>query len=480
MSATPSVWKPKQARARSFYPEFFRKTPPRDHTHYCPGCGHGVIHKLIAEAIDDFKIQDRTVLISPVGCSVFAYYYFDVGNIQAAHGRAGAVATAAKRALPEAIVLAYQGDGDLAAIGLAETMHAANRGEPFTLFFVNNAIYGMTGGQMAPTTLLGQKTTTSPFGRGRMEGAPLRICELLSQMDAPAFLERVAVFDGKSIMRARRAIRKAIENQVHGRGFSLVEILSPCPTAWNVTPVEAAAWVKDAMVPAFPLGNFRDRPNPPEPLRPAPPPEEIHRLLQIGGVTAGEAETLGADKSVEQAINISGFGGQGVMYLGRVLAEAGMRAGLRSSFLPSYGPEMRGGTAHCSVCLSGREIGSPLATRPTLLVAMNEPSLQRFHSSVLPGGLILYNGLAEHFQAYGVSSELRTHAIQATEIADGLGSARLANMVILGAIVACGDFLSAPVVEAALDSLARSPAGAERNRKCFHAGLSTVAAAKCV
>jgi Pyruvate/2-oxoacid:ferredoxin oxidoreductase gamma subunit len=168
------------------------------------------------------------------------------------------------------------------------------------------------------------------------------------------------------------------------------------------------------------------------------------------------------------------------MYLGRVLAEAGMRAGLRSSFLPSYGPEMRGGTAHCSVCLSGREIGSPLATRPTLLVAMNEPSLQRFHSSILPGGLVLYNGPAEHFQTYGVSTELRTQAIQATEIADGLGSARLANMVILGAIVACGDFLSAPVVEAALDSLARNTAAAERNRRCFHAGLSAVAAARCV
>ena len=200
------------------------------------------------------------MLISPVGCSVFAYYYFDVGNIQAAHGRAPAVATAVKRSRPDSIVIGYQGDGDLAAIGTAEIVHAANRGEPITVIFVNNGIYGMTGGQMAPTTPLGKKSTTSPFGRNAAnEGYPLHVCELLNSLEAPVFIERVALGNNKQIMHAAKVIQRAVENQVKGLGFSFVEVLSPCPTIWKMQPVEAQQFVRDEMAAIFPLGNFRDR-----------------------------------------------------------------------------------------------------------------------------------------------------------------------------------------------------------------------------
>jgi 2-oxoisovalerate ferredoxin oxidoreductase beta subunit len=243
-------------KAKSFYQIYERKAELQHQTHYCPGCGHGVVHKLIARAIDEMGIQDRTVLISPVGCSVFAYYYFDVGNIQVAHGRA----TAVKRSLPESIVLSYQGDGDLAAIGCAEIVHAANRGENITVIFVNNAIYGMTGGQMAPTTLLGTKTTTSPFGRSQWnEGFPMRVSELLASLEAPVYIERVALGNNKQIMNAGRAVRRALENQARGLGFSLVEVLSPCPTIWKMTPVDAQRRVLEEMTKVFPLGVYRDR-----------------------------------------------------------------------------------------------------------------------------------------------------------------------------------------------------------------------------
>jgi pyruvate/2-oxoacid:ferredoxin oxidoreductase beta subunit len=229
-------------------------------THYCPGCGHGLIQKMLAELITELGVQDRTVAISPVGCAVFLYYYFDVGNSQAAHGRAPAVAIGHKVANPDSIVISYQGDGDLASIGLAEIVQAAQLGLPMTFVFVNNAIYGMTGGQMAPTTLAGQKTKTSPFGRNPAEaGQPIRACELLNTLEAPAFIERCAVNNVKNALRAKKAIRKALENQLAGRGYSFVEVLSMCPTNWGMDPVEATSWVDTAMAPYYPLGNIRDR-----------------------------------------------------------------------------------------------------------------------------------------------------------------------------------------------------------------------------
>ena len=249
-----------RGKAKSFYPRYKRKGELQHQTHFCPGCGHGNIHKMLAAAIDELGVQDRTIMVGPVGCGVFTYYYFDVGNVQAAHGRAPAVATAMRRSLPESIVIGYQGDGDLSAIGSAEILHAANRGENITVIFVNNAIYSMTGGQAAPTTLLGQKSTTTPNGRSAAtDGYPLHVSELLATLDAPVYIERVGLGDNKQIARASHAIKRAVENQVRGLGFSLIEILSPCPTIWKQTPVEAQHWVRDVMEKTFPLGVFCDR-----------------------------------------------------------------------------------------------------------------------------------------------------------------------------------------------------------------------------
>ena len=228
--------------------------------HYCPGCTHGIIHRLVAQAIDELGIEGRCVGIASVGCSVLTYNYFNVDMIQAAHGRAPAVATGVKRADPNNIVFTYQGDGDLAAIGTAETVHSAARGENITVIFVNNAIYGMTGGQMAPTSLPGQVTQTSPYGRDvKTVGYPVRVCELLREVDGAAYLERVAVNDVKNVKNAARAIKKAFQYQVEGKGFSLVEILSTCPTNWGFTPDKALEWLEQNMIPYYPLGVYKDK-----------------------------------------------------------------------------------------------------------------------------------------------------------------------------------------------------------------------------
>lgn len=228
--------------------------------HYCPGCTHGIVHRLVAEAIDTLGVEDKTVGIAPVGCSVFAYNYFECDMIQAAHGRAPAVATGLKRTRPDRVVFTYQGDGDLAAIGTAETIHAATRGENITIIFINNAIYGMTGGQMAPTTLPGQVTTTSPYGRDKkIQGNPIRVCEMLSTLDGVAYAERVSVDSPKNIVKAKKAILKAFQTQIDKKGFSIVEILSTCPTNWGMSPVEALEWVRTDMMPYYPLGVFKDK-----------------------------------------------------------------------------------------------------------------------------------------------------------------------------------------------------------------------------
>lgn len=227
--------------------------------HYCPGCTHGIIHRLVAEAIDDLGIESRTIGIAPVGCSVFAYNYFECDMIEAPHGRAPAVATGVRRSQPDSIVFTYQGDGDLAAIGTAEMVHAAARGENITIIFVNNAIYGMTGGQMAPTSLPGQVTTTSPYGRDpKTQGNPLRVCEMLATVDGVAYAERVAVNKPANITKAKKAIKKALEYQTEKRGFSIVEVLSTCPTNWGMSPVESLGWVEQKMIPHYPLGVYRD------------------------------------------------------------------------------------------------------------------------------------------------------------------------------------------------------------------------------
>lgn len=228
--------------------------------HYCPGCTHGIVHRLVAEAIDELGIEGRTIGIAPVGCSVMAYDYFACDMIEAAHGRAPAVATGVKRSMPDRIVFTYQGDGDLASIGLCETVSAACRGENITIIFINNAIYGMTGGQMAPTSLIGQVTQTSPYGRDpKTQGLPIRICELLASLDAPTYLARVTVNSVAHVRTAKKAILKAFRNQVEGKGFSLVEVLSSCPTNWGLTPEKALKWIDEKMIPVYPLGVFKDK-----------------------------------------------------------------------------------------------------------------------------------------------------------------------------------------------------------------------------
>ncbi|HUA63583.1 MAG TPA: 2-oxoacid:acceptor oxidoreductase family protein [Verrucomicrobiae bacterium] len=442
-------------RSDSFYDRFARKGELQHQTHYCPGCGHGIVSKLLAGALDELGVRDRTVLVSPVGCSVFGYYYFDTGNIQAAHGRAAAVATAVKRSRPESIVVSYQGDGDLAAIGTAEIVHAANRGENITVIFVNNGIYGMTGGQMAPTTPLGKRSTTSPLGReASNEGYPIHVCELLGTLEAPVFLERVSLGNNKEIMKAAKVIRRAVENQVRGLGFSLVEVLSPCPTIWKLDPVDAQKFVREEMGAVFPIGNVRDRTatttaHPPHPAPPAP--EELPRLLDLDSAEeASEPE----ERDIDLRIRVAGFGGQGVLMLGEVLAEAGLESGCEVSWLPSYGPEMRSGTSNCHVRLASGPVDSPLVSRPNVLLALNEPSLRKFLPNVEPGGVVLYNGAAMPEDC--VREDVRAVAMPFTEMADGLGSAKAGNIVMLGALIEATGLLDEDDVVKGLRKLVKS------------------------
>jgi 2-oxoisovalerate ferredoxin oxidoreductase beta subunit len=439
-----------------FYDRFERKGELQHQTHYCPGCGHGITHKLLAQALEEFGLQDRTVLVSPVGCSVFAYYYFDVGNVQAAHGRAPAVATAIKRSRPDSIVLAYQGDGDLAAIGTAEIIHAANRGEPITVIFVNNGIYGMTGGQMAPTTPLGKTSTTSPYGRNaQTEGYPLHVCELLNTLEAPVFIERVSLGSTKHIMAAAKVIRRAVENQVHGLGFSFVEVLSPCPTIWKLDPVDAQRFIRDEMAKVFPVANFRDRTKEATPRLAPPSPPAVEEIPALLGLTAGDnAERPKPERPLDLRIRVAGFGGQGVLTLGYVLAEAGMEAGYEVSWLPSYGPEMRSGTSNCHVRLSSEPVSSPLVSRPNVLLALNEPSLRKFLPDVEPGGIVLYNG--DSLPEDCARPDLRIVVRHFSGLADQIGEPKVGNIVMLGALLEATSLLDPEQIIAALRALVKN------------------------
>jgi 2-oxoisovalerate ferredoxin oxidoreductase beta subunit len=448
-------------RPQAFYECYEHKDELRHATHYCPGCGHGQIHKMLAMAIDELGIQDRTILVSPVGCSAFAYYYFDVGNVQAAHGRAPAVATGLKRSHPGSIVVSYQGDGDLAAIGMAEIVHAANRGEQITVIFVNNAIYSMTGGQVAPTTPLGQRTSTTPVGRSAAtEGYPLHISELLATLAAPVYIERVGLGDNKQIVQAGRAIKRAVENQVKGLGFSLIEVLSPCPTLFKMSPVDAQHWVRDVLEKTFPLGVYCDRTKEATPRAlpaAAPSLDEIPELLGLVDEEIAEdnVAVTPVAENVDMHVRVAGFGGQGVLLLGEVLAEAGLDAGLHVSWLPSYGPEMRSGTSNCHVRISSRVVDSPLVAVPNLLVAMNEPSLRKFDAAVRPGGWVIYNG--DVFPEDCRRPDVQVLALPFTQIADELGDPRVCNMVMLGALLEIANALPQRSIDAALRRLVKNP-----------------------
>lgn len=459
-------------KSPAFYDLYKRKAELQQQTHYCPGCGHGIAHKLIAEALTELGVQDRTVLVSPVGCSVFAYYYFDVGNVQVAHGRAPAAATALKRSHPGSIVICYQGDGDLAAIGTAEIIHAANRGENITVFFVNNSIYGMTGGQLAPTTLVGQRSTTSPWGRRPVnEGLPLHVAELLAALETPTYIERVALSDMKNIFRAKKAVKKALDIQKNGGGFSLIEILSPCPTILKMDPVAARKWVGEALMKTFPVGVFRDR-KPELPASAVVPRKTIAEALGVEDRETVETITPRHRQTRELTTKMAGFGGQGILLMGQLLAEMGLRERMEVSWLPSYGPEMRSGSAHCHVTLSHDRIGTPLISRPEVLVAMNELSLRKFALTVTSGGLILYNRdkLPEDFCV----SHARVVCVPASEIADCLGSAKVANVVMLGALLEETDCLPVESAIFVLEATVKNPKLLELDKRALAAGRNYI------
>jgi 2-oxoisovalerate ferredoxin oxidoreductase beta subunit len=444
-------------------------------THYCPGCGHGLVHRDLASAIEALGIQDRTVLVSPVGCSVFAYYYFDVGNTQAAHGRAPAVAIGQKLANPDSIVISYQGDGDLASIGLAETISTAQMGLPITVIFINNAIYGMTGGQLAPTSLMGQKTSTSPDGRTQMMGQPLRVAELVAQLDGPVYVERVALFDPKQRVRARKAIEKAIRIQKEGRGYAFVEVLAECPTHLKLTPEQTEAWVKEHMEPVYPLGVKKDLTVEPWWDR-NPPSFEPEKLLGMVGASQeivprhakGFPAHLGGR---DLSFKLAGAGGDGAQTAALLLARAAIDEGFDATHIPSYGPESRGGTSYADVHIAETEVLNPAAPDPHVLIAFNAPSLAKFAASVREGGLILYDS--------SVIQELppmppgrRVIGVPFTTIANNLQRPMVKNIVALGALQAATGLFPPETFLATLQTvLKEKPALLPLNEAAFAAGV---------
>ena len=466
-------------QSRGLYDEFPRKGGTAlKSTHYCAGCGHGIAHKLIGEALVDFGLQDRAIFISPVGCAVFGYYYMDCGNIQAAHGRAAALGTALSRTLEDSVVISYQGDGDLASIGFNQTFQAANRGDRMAIIFINNAVYGMTGGQLAPTTLAGQKTVTSPDGRDTaLTGFPVHVCEVLNTLTAPVYIERCSLADTGRILKARKAIRKALEIQRDRKGFALVELLSPCPTNLRLDAEGNNAFIRDRMEKEFPLGCLRDRTAETAPQ--ARPDATAPTPAAFFTADSDNAQAPRPDPAFpERRVKIAGFGGQGILRLGQLLAEAGRRAARFVSWFPSYGPEQRGGTAACSVVLAGRPVGSPVVTEMDVLVALNRASLERFAPEVKPGGLILCDASIAVRPA--VAAGVRILALPALEIADQAGASLAANTAMLAGL-AHGDVCGIPAAQLRTvmeDGFRAKPALLDLNRRVFDTAAAWCAAQK--
>jgi 2-oxoisovalerate ferredoxin oxidoreductase beta subunit len=424
----------KFSKPKSFYDTFERKGQGDTVTHYCPGCGHGTAQKLIAEVIDELGIQDRMIFLSPVGCSVFSYYYYDTGNIQCSHGRAPAVATGVRRTLENALIISYQGDGDLAGIGMTEIVHAANRGENITVIFINNAIYGMTGGQMAPTTPMGQKTPTSPFGRELLrDGRPIGMSELIASLSAPVYVERCSLATAKDVLKTRKSIKKGMQNQVDHLGFSFIEILSPCPTNWGMTSLQSREWIQEHLTELFPLGVYKDVTTHLVSLNPSKnsSPMSDEKLLDLLSGAAEVPVQRTTRLKEPQLIKVAGFGGQGVLSAGELLATCGMSEGMEVSWLPSYGPEMRGGSANVSIILSEEDIGSPLVDHPNVFIAMNGPSLDLFEETVVTGGLILVNSSIITRKVH--RDDVRVVYIPATDLAKDGGLISAANVVMVTA-----------------------------------------------
>ena len=467
----------------AFYPTFERHAHGEGlkahSTHYCPGCGHGVVHRDIADVIKELGAQDRAIFISPVGCSVFAYYYFDVGNSQAAHGRAPAVALGHKLAKPDSLVITYQGDGDLASIGLAETISIAQMGLPLTVIFINNAIYGMTGGQLAPTSLAGQKTATSPDGRTRAMGQPLKMAELIASLDGPIYVERVALYDAKRRVNARRAIKKALQNQLEGRGYSFIEVLSECPTHLKLSPVEAEKWVEENMEPVFPLGVKKDLSAATEPWFRGPNPSFIpEEVLGLAGAepAAGESHrgTWPAHLAKRDlSFKFAGSGGDGAQTAALLLVRAAIEHGYDATHIPAYGPESRGGTSYADVHIAADEVLNPAAPEPDVLVAFNAPSLAKFDATVAPGGTILYDSTIIPVPPADLPPGRTVLGLPFTKIAADLGKPMVKNVVALGALQAATHLLPADALIETLAHVLKDKASVlPLNKAAFAAGLA--------
>ena len=449
---------------KGMYRVFPRSGKNVSFTHYCPGCGHGIINKLIAEACAEMGLQDRTIFVDPVGCGVFTYYYWDAAHISAAHGRASAAATGACRARPDAVTIAYQGDGDLGAIGFNNAFQAASRGERFGCIFVNNSLYGMTGGQMAPTTLDGETTTTTPFGRDpALTGHPLHVCEVFAQLKAPVYIARVSVADTRRIMQAKQAIRKVFEIQRDGKGYAMLEILAPCPTNFRMNAQDAAAFCMNEMEKEFPLGVFRDETSREAvAARPVPQVADCSALFQEKDAVppAEEDASFG-----ERRFKFAGYGGQGILSLGLAVAEAARLERRHTLWFPSYGPEQRGGSANCSVVVSGKSIGSPTVEHPDVLVCMNQPAYERFVGDVKKGGVVIVDATVPvNVQP---PEGVRLIVWPAIKMAEEFGVPKAANTMMLAALkkFGCTGLSGESLEKALVASFKKKPALGEKNRE---------------
>ncbi len=435
---------------KGMYQKFPRSGKDTRVTHYCPGCGHGIVNKLVAECCAEMGLQDQTIFVDPVGCGVFTYYYWDAAHISAAHGRASAAATGACRARPDAVTVAYQGDGDLGAIGFNNAFQAASRGEHFACIFINNSLYGMTGGQMAPTTLEGEKTTTTPFGRDpALTGHPLHVCEVFGQLQAPIYIARTSVADTKRIMQTKAAIRRLFELQQEHKGYCVLEILAPCPTNFRMDALKAAAFCMNEMEKEFPLGTFRDvekgvgvAAQPPSDEAPASPNLAVKPVPQFATCAELFAEKTEVppaenDASVpERRFKFAGYGGQGILSLGLTIAEAARLEKRHTLWFPSYGPEQRGGSANCSVVVSGTPIGSPTVEHPDVLVCMNQPAYERFVGDVKKGGVVIVDATVPITCQPPEGVKLVTWP--AIKMAEDFGVPKAANTMMLAALTKLG------------------------------------------
>ena len=463
---------------KGMYPKFPRSGKDTRVTHYCPGCGHGIVNKLVAECCAEMGLQDETIFVDPVGCGVFTYYYWDASHISAAHGRASAAATGACRARPNAVTIAYQGDGDLGAIGFNNAFQAASRGENFACIFINNSLYGMTGGQMAPTTLEGEKTTTTPYGRDpALTGHPLHVCEVFNQLQAPVYIARTSVADTKRIMATKQAIRRVFELQKEHKGYCVLEILAPCPTNLRMDALKAAQFCANEMEKEFPLGTLRD----------------VGKGIGVAAAESAAAEAspylavkpvpqfktcmdLFAEKTVvppaendasfsEKRFKFAGYGGQGVLSLGLTVAEAARLEKRHTLWFPSYGPEQRGGSANCSVVVSGTPIGSPTVEHPDVLVCMNQPAYERFVGDVKKGGVVIVDATVPITRQPPEGVQLVVWP--AIKMAEDFGVPKAANTMMLAALtkLGCTGLSNESLEEALVASFAKKPELGIKNRE---------------